>query len=101
MHGASFKDLGFGTIKRGVLNARLAISKVCWNLGPSASANVLRVTDEAIHDRVHVLSLLIGVPLPLAFGVNNAIVIDANHAMIKEILSFVKLEMVDLLLKQL
>ncbi|PIN02103.1 Tripeptidyl-peptidase II [Handroanthus impetiginosus] len=86
----SYNGVGLGTARGGAPRARLAMYKVCWKLknGLCASADILKAFDEAIKDRVHVLSLSIAAPsLPLYSEVDgrDAIAIGSFHAVAKGI----------------
>ncbi|KAL2527557.1 Subtilase family protein [Abeliophyllum distichum] len=64
VHNVSVGELAYGTARGGAPHARLAIYKVIWS-GFATSADILKAFDEAIHDRVDVLSLSLGVDIPL------------------------------------
>ena len=59
VNGASYYGLAEGTAKGGSPESRLAIYKVCSNIGCSGSA-ILAAFDDAISDGVDVLSLSLG-----------------------------------------
>lgn len=64
----SFDGLASGTARGGAPKARVAAYKCGWNFGGdliSSGVDVLKAFDEAIHDGVDVLSLSIGLDLPL------------------------------------
>ncbi|KAJ0104700.1 hypothetical protein Patl1_17383 [Pistacia atlantica] len=89
VHNVSYKGLGFGNVRGGAPRARLAIYKVCWNVlgGQCASADILKAFDEAIHDRVDVLSLSIGSAIPLFSDVDerDGIATGSFHAVARGI----------------
>ncbi|XP_022886912.1 subtilisin-like protease SBT3.4 [Olea europaea var. sylvestris] len=64
VHNVSFGGLAYGTARGGAPHARLAIYKVLWHEA-GTSADILKAFDEAIHDGVDVLSLSLGLDLPL------------------------------------
>ncbi|KAL3512413.1 hypothetical protein ACH5RR_025130 [Cinchona calisaya] len=65
VYDVSYKGLARGTMRGGAPRARLAIYRVCWNGGACAFADVLKGIDEAIHDGVDVISLSLGLDVPL------------------------------------
>ncbi|KAJ4807530.1 Subtilisin-like protease [Rhynchospora pubera] len=57
---ANFLGYGNGTAKGGAPNARVAAYKVCWppiHAPGCADSDILTAFDQAIHDRVHVLTV--------------------------------------------
>lgn len=85
INNASDNGLGFGTVRGGAPQARLAMYKVCWSMyvgGVCAAADLLKAFDEAIHDGVDVISGSIGSDLPLYsdVDVHNGITMGAFHA---------------------
>ncbi|KAL3524467.1 hypothetical protein ACH5RR_017301 [Cinchona calisaya] len=84
----SYKGLATGTIKGGAPKARLAIYKVGWNGGSGAFADVLKAIDEAIHDGVDVLSLSLGLDIPLYAEMDkrDPIYFGSFHAVAKGII---------------
>uniref|UniRef100_A0A7N0UL27 Peptidase S8/S53 domain-containing protein n=2 Tax=Kalanchoe fedtschenkoi TaxID=63787 RepID=A0A7N0UL27_KALFE len=80
----SYKGLARGTLRGGAPRARLAVYKVCWNVGGGqcASADMLKAFDEAIHDGVDVLSLSIGGSIPVFADVDerDGIATGSYHA---------------------
>ncbi|KAL9665480.1 hypothetical protein QQ045_020900 [Rhodiola kirilowii] len=85
----SYKGLARGMLRGGAPRARLAVYKVCWNVGGGqcASADMLKAFDEAIHDGVDVLSLSIGGSLPVFAEVDerDGIATGSYHAVAKGI----------------
>ncbi|KAK9275702.1 hypothetical protein L1049_022969 [Liquidambar formosana] len=85
----SYKGLGMGTVRGGAPRARLAIYKVCWNVGGGqcSSADILKAFDKAIHDGVHVLSLSIGSSIPLFSDIDqrDGLATGSFHAVAKGI----------------
>ncbi|KAK9113271.1 hypothetical protein Scep_020790 [Stephania cephalantha] len=79
--GASYYGLATGTAKGGSTRARIAVYRVCTNIGCRASA-ILAAFDDAIADGVDVLSLSLGAPAflkpdfatdPIAIGAFHAV----------------------------
>lgn len=89
VYNVSYKGLGRGTLRGGAPRARLAMYKVCWNVGGGqcASADMLKAFDEAIHDGVDVLSLSIGGSIPVFAEVDerDGIATGSYHAVAKGI----------------
>lgn len=56
---ASMLGLGQGTTRGGATSARIAVYKVCWNVG-CPDADILAAFDDAIADGVDILSVSIG-----------------------------------------
>ncbi|XP_019162830.1 PREDICTED: subtilisin-like protease SBT3.3 [Ipomoea nil] len=79
-------DMSFGVIRGGAPRARLSIYKGCWRVaGPSlscTSSDLLAAFDYAVHDRVDVISISIGLSVPLKSDVDsdNAIAVGSFHA---------------------
>nr|GMC86059.1 subtilisin-like protease SBT3.4 [Ipomoea batatas] len=79
-------DISFGAIRGGAPRARLSIYKACWRVfGPSiscASSDLLAAFDYAVSDRVDIISISIGLPVPLQSDVEtqNGIGIGSFHA---------------------
>ncbi|XP_027329580.1 cucumisin-like [Abrus precatorius] len=83
---ASLFGIGSGTARGGVPSARIAVYKVCWQVG-CRDADILAAYDEAIADGVDILSLSLGpssVIYPNYF--EDTFAIGAFHAMKKGIL---------------
>lgn len=80
--GASFYDLGKGTARGGVPLARLAIYKVCWDIGCS-DIDIMAAFDDALDDGVDMISLSLGGPASSYF--KDVMAIGAFHAMKKGI----------------
>ncbi|KAJ8650262.1 hypothetical protein MRB53_003285 [Persea americana] len=89
VRNASYKGLAPGIARGGAPRARLAMYKVCWNIGGGqcASADMLKAFDEAINDGVDVLSLSIGGSVPFFSDVDerDGIATGAFHAVAKGI----------------
>ncbi|CAA2971237.1 subtilisin-like protease [Olea europaea subsp. europaea] len=75
VHNVSFGGLAYGTARGGAPHARLAIYKVLWHEA-GTSADILKAFDEAIHDGVDVLSLSLGLDLPLYPEIDKRDLID-------------------------
>ncbi|KAK9108679.1 hypothetical protein Sjap_016739 [Stephania japonica] len=83
--GASYYGLATGTAKGGSTRARIAVYRVCTNIGCRASA-ILAAFDDAIADGVDVLSLSLGAPAFLKPDfATDPIAIGAFHAVDKGI----------------
>ncbi|XP_011629200.1 subtilisin-like protease SBT3.9 isoform X2 [Amborella trichopoda] len=85
---ATFRGLAVGTARGGAPLARLAVYKTAWLGGSVSAADMLKAFDYAIHDGVDVLSLSLGVSLPLYSYVDegpDGIMIGAFHAMARGI----------------
>ncbi|KAL0299751.1 UNVERIFIED_CONTAM: Subtilisin-like protease SBT3.6 [Sesamum radiatum] len=65
VRNVSFQGLAGGVARGGAPRARLAIYKVGWIGGAVSSVDILKAFDEAIHDGVDVLSISLGIDLPL------------------------------------
>lgn len=89
VRNASYKGLALGIARGGAPRARLAMYKVCWNIGGGqcASADLLKAFDEAINDGVDVLSVSIGGSVPFFSDVDerDGIATGAFHAVAKGI----------------
>ncbi|CAA3020468.1 subtilisin-like protease [Olea europaea subsp. europaea] len=64
VNNVSRSGLGLGTVRGGAPKARVAMYKVAW-MRRISSADILKAFDEAIHDGVNVLSVSLGIDLPL------------------------------------
>lgn len=87
---ASYKGLALGTLRGGAPRARIAMYKVCWNVGSKqqcSAADILKAFDEAIHDGVDVLSVSLASNIPLFPEVDehDAISVGSFHAVAKGI----------------
>ncbi|XP_022136960.1 subtilisin-like protease SBT3.5 isoform X2 [Momordica charantia] len=87
----SYRGLAGGTLRGGAPRARLAMYKACWSLpsggGQCAAADVLKALDDAVQDRVDVLSLSLGKSVPLFPEVDeeNVVAIGSFHAISRNI----------------
>ncbi|OVA04692.1 Peptidase S8/S53 domain [Macleaya cordata] len=81
---ASYRGLAAGVARGGAPLARIAIYKACWAIeGEGCSdADLLKAFDMAIHDGVDILSVSIGIQIPLFPYVDkrDAIAIGSFHA---------------------
>lgn len=81
---ASYHRLGYGTVKGGAPKARIAMYKVCWNwlIGGCTFADTMMAIDEAIHDGVDILSISLGLEIPLYADIDmrNGIAFASYHA---------------------
>ncbi|XP_023539892.1 subtilisin-like protease SBT4.15 [Cucurbita pepo subsp. pepo] len=82
--GASLYGIAGGTARGGVPAARIAMYKVCWNVG-CTDADLLAGFDHAIADGVDIISVSIGGGLREFF--EDPIAIGSFHAMAKGILT--------------
>ncbi|BFG33367.1 hypothetical protein CerSpe_196410 [Prunus speciosa] len=83
-NNASFFGLGQGTARGGAPRARLAVYKVCWGKdydGKCSEADILAGFDDALHDRVHVISASFGSKPPLLPLFVSEAAIGSFHAM--------------------
>ena len=85
---ASQLGYGLGTARGGVPSARIAVYKVCWNVGASScdDADILKAFDDAIADGVDIISLSVGGKEPLQYF-QDVGAIGAFHAMRNGILT--------------
>ncbi|KAL5974625.1 hypothetical protein ACLOJK_031295 [Asimina triloba] len=83
--GASLFGIGDGMARGGVPMARISMYKVCWMNEGCSDMDILAGFDDAIADRVHIISISIG-GYNLGFF-NDPIAIGAFHAMRKGILT--------------
>lgn len=77
---ASWKGFANGTAKGGAPQARIAVYKVCWNLGGCTFADVSAAIDEAIADGVDIISISISGSNDLPFY-QDPVTISAYQAM--------------------
>ncbi|XP_019154571.1 PREDICTED: subtilisin-like protease SBT3.9 [Ipomoea nil] len=88
---ATTLGIDVGMVRGGATAARVASYKACWNLDPErfvcAGADLLAAIDYAIHDRVDVISVSVGSPVPLASDMEaeNGIGIGSFHAITRGI----------------
>ncbi|XP_062074026.1 subtilisin-like protease SBT3.5 isoform X2 [Humulus lupulus] len=84
---ASHKGLAAGLARGGAPLAHLAIYKACWGEGGCTNADLLKAFDKAIHDGVDVLSVSVGIEVPLYSYVDlrDTIAIGSFHAAAKGI----------------
>ncbi|KAJ4966433.1 hypothetical protein NE237_018282 [Protea cynaroides] len=80
IENASFMGLAQGIARGGAPASRLAIYKVCWATGGCSSADLLAAFDDAISDRVDVLSVSLGSTPPLDSYVEDVLAIGSFHA---------------------
>nr|GMD51922.1 subtilisin-like protease SBT3.3 [Ipomoea batatas] len=84
-------ELDMGVPRGGAPRARLASYKVCWSIDESnqmcSGADILSAFDYAIHDRVDIISVSMGTPVPLASATDadNGMGIGSFHAILKGI----------------
>ncbi|KAF9614671.1 hypothetical protein IFM89_019799 [Coptis chinensis] len=86
---ASYRGLAAGIARGGAPSARLAIYKACWAIEDEGctDADILKAFDKAIHDGVDILSLSLGIQIPLFPFTSqyDAISIGSFHATAKGI----------------
>ncbi|KAK7247045.1 hypothetical protein RIF29_41921 [Crotalaria pallida] len=86
---ASYRGLAHGLARGGAPLAHIAIYKACWGLpiADCADADILKAFDKAIHDGVDVLTVSLGVAIPLFSYVDqrDTIAIGSFHATAKGI----------------
>uniref|UniRef100_A0A2N9ICN0 Inhibitor I9 domain-containing protein n=1 Tax=Fagus sylvatica TaxID=28930 RepID=A0A2N9ICN0_FAGSY len=86
---ANYGGLATGLARGGAPLAHLAIYKVCWQIGAGGctDADFLKAIDKAIHDGVDILSLSLGIGIPLYSYVDHrdSIAIGSFHATINGI----------------
>ncbi|KAK4435250.1 Cucumisin [Sesamum alatum] len=83
--GTSFLGLAEGVARGGVPNARIAVYKVCWDIG-CGLADILKAFDDAIGDGVDVISVSLGSDWPSDYF-DDPIAIGSFHAMKNGILT--------------
>ncbi|XP_010421966.1 PREDICTED: subtilisin-like protease SBT3.9 [Camelina sativa] len=83
----SYLGLGRGTVRGGAPRVHIAIYKACWLHGVCSGADVLKAIDEAINDGVDVLSLSLGLNVPLyqETDMRELLSVGAFHAVAKGI----------------
>ncbi|KAF5178745.1 Subtilisin-like protease [Thalictrum thalictroides] len=81
---ASYGNLAAGVARGGAPFSRLAVYKVCWAFDDEgcSDADILKAFDMAIYDGVDILSVSIGIQIPLFSYIspNDAISIGSFHA---------------------
>lgn len=86
---ANYKGLAWGVARGGAPRAQLAIYKACWAIGTGrcTDADILKAFDKAIEDGVDILSVSIGIEIPLFSYVDrrDSIAIGSFHATTKGI----------------
>ncbi|XP_061373045.1 subtilisin-like protease SBT3.3 [Gastrolobium bilobum] len=86
---ANFRGLASGLARGGAPLAHLAIYKACWDIsiGDCSDADILKAFDKAIHDGVDVLTVSLGIGIPLFSYVDqrDTIAIGSFHATSKGI----------------
>ncbi|XP_020577963.1 subtilisin-like protease SBT5.3 isoform X2 [Phalaenopsis equestris] len=80
VYDMNYDGLGIGTARGGAPNARIAIYKACWESG-CYDSDLLAAFDDAIEDRVNIISLSLGPESPQGDYFNDAISIGSFHAM--------------------
>ncbi|KAE9610464.1 putative tripeptidyl-peptidase II [Lupinus albus] len=89
VENANYRGLAYGLARGGAPLAHLAIYKACWDnsVGGCADADILKAFDKAIHDGVDVLTVSLGVDIPLFSYVDqrDTIAIGSFHATAKGI----------------
>ncbi|WJX53085.1 hypothetical protein P8452_39122 [Trifolium repens] len=89
VENANYKGLASGLARGGAPLAHLAIYKVCWDvpIGHCTDADILKAFDMAIHDGVDVLTVSLGITIPLFSYVDqrDTIAIGSFHATSKGI----------------
>ncbi|XP_019464295.1 PREDICTED: subtilisin-like protease SBT3.9 isoform X1 [Lupinus angustifolius] len=89
VENANYRGLAYGLARGGAPLAHLAIYKACWDnsVGGCADADILKAFDKAIHDGVDVLTVSLGVNIPLFSYVDqrDTIAIGSFHATAKGI----------------
>lgn len=83
--GASYYGLAEGLARGGFPSARIAVYKVCWELGCD-SADILAAFDDAIADGVEIISISLGSLFPVPYF-QDTIAIGSFHAMKNGILT--------------
>ncbi|KAE8674989.1 L-ascorbate oxidase-like protein [Hibiscus syriacus] len=81
---ASFFGIAQGTARGGAPRARVAVYKVCWGMnldGICTEADILAAFDDALHDKVNVISASFGVTPPLSPFFASSADIGSFHAM--------------------
>lgn len=85
---ANYRGLASGLARGGAPLAHLAIYKACWGISVGCTAaDILKAFDKAIHDGVDVLSLSLGISIPLYSYVDrrDSISVGSFHANAKGI----------------
>ncbi|XP_028051670.1 subtilisin-like protease SBT3.4 isoform X1 [Camellia sinensis] len=86
---ANYKGLAWGVARGGAPRAHLAIYKACWAIGTGrcTDADILKAFDKAIEDGVDILSVSLGIEIPLFSYVDrrDSIAIGSFHATTKGI----------------
>lgn len=90
VRNANYKGLASGIARGGAPLAHLAIYKACWDIsiGDCTDADILKAFDMAIHDGVDVLTVSLGIGIPLFSYVDqrDTIAIGSFHAIAKGII---------------
>ncbi|XXG77542.1 hypothetical protein AAC387_Pa08g1679 [Persea americana] len=88
VENVSYRGLAAGVARGGAPLSRLAIYKVCWEIGGGGctDADLLKAFDQAIHDGVDILSVSIGLQVPLLpYVMHDGIAIGTFHSVAKGI----------------
>ncbi|KAL1328639.1 hypothetical protein HN51_038457 [Arachis hypogaea] len=89
VENANYRGLASGIARGGAPLAHLAIYKACWDIsvGGCSGADILKAFDKAIHDGVDILTVSLGLNIPLFSYVDqrDAIAIGSFHATAKGI----------------